>query len=82
MTVEMKLATGIEPAFNSDATDILPCSCVNCQQCRAAPALHFGCPDWLETASHDADLQRVIAAWGDLPEAIRRALLALIGSLE
>jgi hypothetical protein len=28
----------------------------------------------------DADLARVVSAWPDLPEAIRRAVLALIGS--
>jgi hypothetical protein len=28
----------------------------------------------------DADLQRVIAAWDGLPEAIRKALVALVGS--
>jgi hypothetical protein len=28
----------------------------------------------------DADLQRVVEAWPDLPEAIRRAVLALVGS--
>jgi hypothetical protein len=28
----------------------------------------------------DADLRRVVAAWPDLPDAIRRAVLALIGS--
>jgi hypothetical protein len=35
------------------------------------------CPD---LASFDADLQRVISAWDGLPEAIRRAILALIGT--
>jgi hypothetical protein len=28
----------------------------------------------------DADLRRIVEAWPDLPEAIRRAVLALIGS--
>jgi hypothetical protein len=28
----------------------------------------------------DPDLARVVSAWPDLPEAIRRAVLALIGS--
>lgn len=31
-------------------------------------------------ASFDADLQRVIAAWDDLPVAIRRAIDALVES--
>ena len=72
---------GIEPASNSDATDILPCSCVNCQQCRAARALHFGCPDWLSVASSDADLHRVISSWDALPQAIRTAVMAVIGTV-
>ena len=31
-------------------------------------------------AEADPDLSRVVAAWPELPEAIRRAVLALIGS--
>ena len=72
---------GIEPAFNSDATNFPPCSCVNCQQCCAAPALQFCRPDWLELASVDADLQGVIAAWSSLPEAIRTTFMVLISTV-
>jgi hypothetical protein len=50
---------------------------VNCQQWRAANALHSGGFQWLESALVDTDLQQVIAAWNDLPEAIRRAMVAL-----
>jgi len=39
------------------------CHCVNCEQCRAAPALHFGRPNWLELSSVDADLLGVVLAW-------------------
>jgi hypothetical protein len=78
---DQEKGSGIEPAFNSDATDFLPCGCVNCQQCRAARALHLGCPDWLYVASADADLQRVIAAWDALPQAIRAAVMAVIGTV-
>jgi hypothetical protein len=46
---------------------------------RAGRALHADCPRWLDLASLDADLQRVIAAWGGLPEAIRTAIADLIG---
>ena len=28
----------------------------------------------------DADLQRVVAAWPDLPDPIRRAVMALVGT--
>jgi hypothetical protein len=71
---------GIEPAFNSDATGSLPCGCVICQQCRDEQARHLCRTDWFETASYDADLQLVIAAWGDMPETIHWAMMALIGS--
>ena len=71
---------GIEPASDFNATGKLPCGCVICENCRAALALHFGRPGWLELASADADLQRVVTAWTDLPDAIRRALIALVGS--
>jgi hypothetical protein len=47
---------------------------------RAANALHSGRLKWLESALIDANLQRVITTWDTLPEAIRRAILALIGS--
>jgi hypothetical protein len=30
----------------------------------------------------DPDLARVVSAWPDLPEAIRRAVLALVGTLD
>lgn len=32
-------------------------------------------------AAADADLARVVAAWPNLPDPIRRAVLALIGSV-
>jgi hypothetical protein len=67
----------IEPAGDSAATDILPCGCVICGQCCAAAALHFRRPEWLALAS-----LTLIAAWADFPEASRRAMLALVGSLK
>ena len=36
-------AAGIELEGNFDATDSAVCDCENCQQCRAANALHFEC---------------------------------------
>jgi hypothetical protein len=48
--------------------------------CRAANALHSGRLKWLESALNDADLQRVIATWDVLPEAIQRAILGLVNS--
>ena len=73
-------AAGIEPASCNDATSNTPYACVNCQHWRAANALHSGGFQWPELASVDVELQRVITAWGDLPEAIRRAVSALVGS--
>ena len=72
--------TGLEPACDSAANDNAPCVCEKCHQARAALALHSGCFKWLEMASSDADLQRVIAAWGDLPKAVRRGVTALVES--
>ena len=72
---------GFEPTCNSVASDNVACGCEKCQEARAALALHPGCFKWLELALNDADLQRVIEAWGGLPEAIRRAMLALVGSI-
>jgi hypothetical protein len=66
-----------ESAANSEVIDNCCCIYVNCQKGCAANALHpefLGC---LEMALTDADLQRVLAAWEHLPEAIRRAILAL-----
>jgi hypothetical protein len=70
---------GIEPATNSNATEILVCGCVICQLRRAARALHFCRPEWLDAASNGADLQVAIFASGGLSEAIRRSMLALVG---
>jgi hypothetical protein len=44
--------------------------------------LHSGCVELLEVALNDTDLQRLIIAWDGLPSAIRKALLALVGSVE
>jgi hypothetical protein len=71
---------GFEPTCDSAANDDVPCACEKCRQARAALALHSGCFKWLESALNDADLRRVVAAWDGMPEAIRRALVALIGS--
>src|SRR5690242_12207468 len=44
------------PAGDSDGIIKLPWACGNCEQCRAAPALHLGRSNWLDLASIDADL--------------------------
>jgi hypothetical protein len=70
---------GFEPTRNFDVTDDGVCDCEFCQGYRAARALHVGSLNCPALASLDADLHHVIAAWGTLPEAIRRAVMALIG---
>jgi hypothetical protein len=50
------------------------------QSARAAWALYVGSSNCPALALLDADLQRVIATWDGLPEAIRKALLALVDS--
>ncbi len=71
----------IEPALHSDATDILPCGCVICHECRAARALHFRRPEWLESSLNDTDLQRVISGWSKLPEAMRTTVMVLVDTV-
>jgi hypothetical protein len=71
-------AAGIEPAFNFDGKNEGVCDCVNCEKCRAAPALHSGRPNWLDLSSIDADLQSVVLAWEGISEPIRQGILALV----
>jgi hypothetical protein len=75
-------AAGIEPASNLAATGQLPYGRVICEEYRAASALYNACSSCLNLTSVDADLQRVVAAWVALPEAIRRAVVVLIESQE
>jgi hypothetical protein len=49
--------------------------------CRAANSLHSGRLKWLESTLSDADLQRVVATWDSMPEAIRIAVMALVGTI-
>ncbi len=73
-------AAGIEPSIDFAATGQLLCGWVICEKCRAALALQHWRPKWLEVAFDDADLQRVIEVWGDLPVSIRTAITALVGT--
>ena len=72
-------AAGIEPSVEIAANDNQPCACENCQQCRAAYALHSECFSRHLLASFDADLQRVIDGWGSLSVSVRSAIEALVG---
>jgi hypothetical protein len=73
---------GFEPTLESAATDDCDGGCEKCLSVHAAMALHCESSNCLSLASIDADLQEVIAAWDGLPEAIRKAVMALIGSQE
>ncbi len=72
-------AAGIEPSDDFDATADGLCDCENCQQCRAANALHGECLKSHLLASFDHDLQFVIAAWERSPETLRKAVATLLG---
>jgi hypothetical protein len=71
-------AAGIEPSADIVATENSICDCENCQQCRAANALHFECFKGQFLASLDPDLQRVISNWTTLPGSMRRAISAFL----
>jgi hypothetical protein len=73
-------AAGIEPAFDFDAKADVPCDCENCQQCRAANALHLECLRSQCLALLDADLQSVILAWDGLNDTARRAINTYVQS--
>lgn len=72
-------AAGIEPSGDIGASADLPCDCVNCQECCAAYALHGGCFESRFLARHDADVQRVMAAWARTPATVRAAVATLLG---
>ena len=75
-----QLAVVFEPAANSEVNDNTCCIYVNCQEGCVSNALHPEFLRCLDVALRDADLQNMIAAWERLPDGIRKAILALIGS--
>jgi len=68
---------GIEPACDCGGTNEAVCDCVNCEACRAAPALHSAFSNWLDLSSLDADLLSVVLAWEKISEPIRKAIVTL-----
>lgn len=72
-------AAGIEPSCDFDATKSSVCDCENCQQCRAAYALHLKCFKSQFLASLDGDLQWIVAHWEQLDKSTQDAVVALIG---
>ncbi len=60
----------------------MPSDCEKFQEAITANTLHFCRPEWLALASFDPDLRRVVAAWADLPGALRKAMLALIAPFQ
>ena len=71
-----------EPTGSSDVSEDCNCVCEKCAFVRDALALHPGGFKRLESALNDADLERVITGGGDLPDAIRRAIVSLAGWLK
>jgi hypothetical protein len=67
-------AAGIEPSDDFDATENCICDCENCQQCRAARALHLDCFRSHFLSSLDAELQRVIEGWEQLDATTRHEI--------
>jgi hypothetical protein len=72
-------AAGIEPSAIFAASERGICYCENCQQCRAARALHFECFKSQLLASLDIDLQNLIDRWERLDATTRHAVAAQIG---
>jgi hypothetical protein len=72
---------GFEPTLDNAITTESRSSCENCLSVHAALALHGGSSNCLSLASIDADLNEVLAAWEQLPQAIRAAIMALVGSV-
>jgi hypothetical protein len=77
-------AAGIEPSIDFAATGNLPCGCVICEECRAAPALHFWGAECPLVSCNGVDCQdgdcppAVLRAWFNLPPHIRDAILTLV----
>jgi hypothetical protein len=69
---------GIEPASDFNASADFTCTCEFCQGWRAANALQNVDASCLDLAQFDADLRCVNSALGNLPDAIRRLIIALI----
>jgi hypothetical protein len=75
-------AAGIEPSTDFDATRNSICDCENCQQCRAANALHFECFKSQFLASLDINLQRLIECWEHLDTATHRTIASQLGQID
>ena len=69
---------GILPVANSDAMHYDECDCDFCQGWRATISLQSNGSECLRLASHDNNLQEVIAAWRTLPDAILGAMVVMI----
>ena len=74
-------AAGIETGIVLDGTAEYDCTCENCQWCRAAYALHEYCFKSRYMASLDASLQRVVDKWEKTPQAMKTAIMTLIGTI-
>jgi hypothetical protein len=68
----------LKPESSFDGSDNGHCDCDFCLGWRAARALQNGYANCRNVVSLGPDLQRLIAAWDGLPEAIRKAAIASI----
>ncbi len=69
---------GLEPTQRIDTSNGQLANCVNDEEARAAPALHFRRLDWLELSSIDADLLSVVLAWEKIRGSVRKEICALV----
>jgi integrase len=72
-------AAGIEPVGRCAPSSSFDTTYGDCPYCGAAPALHNGSSEWQLPAEFDADLQKLISAWPELPRAIREEIARQAG---
>ena len=69
-------SVGDHPAMDLEVTEAVDSGCVTFSRSHVANALQDGCSDCPTLASLDADLQRVIPMWKQLPSARNSSVTA------
>jgi hypothetical protein len=72
-------AAGIEPAKDYDATVVLPCGWVICEEYCAANALQIKGTEGPCLTNVDPDLQFIAESWTALSVAQKKAIVTLVG---